>query len=445
MVEQECGLCSFHRTWASQPMVGSIPAGNLAISCALLFSGSLPTKLLRFFDFMNIPIISYSTFMNHQHFYLQPTIVEVWKDHQTSYIHETRQTGLPVCIGGDGRADTPGHSAKFGSYSVMDLDQGIVIDVQLVQSNEVKSSYHMEKEGLVRSINYLQGEGVRIGTIITDRHVQIKKWIRENLCETKHSFDVWHVAKGLKKKLTALSKEKECEALTSWIRSITNHLYWVAGSTPDGDGQLMWEKWQSVGNHIQNIHSGHGSLFPTCTHDELDSSTRKKRWLKPATKVCEKLQTVISSCQMKKDIPMLSTCQQTSELEAYHSVINHFAPKMIGFSYHGMHSRLLLAALHFNENSARDQASLPNGGRQYRITFPKQKNGEYTVRQVKTKCTFGYVDILTQTAMNKVKESSMNANKWTLGEAPPPLCQDYLHPEKMQAIASFRSRFGQDC
>lgn len=207
----------------------------------------------------------------------------------------------------------------------------------------------------------------------------------------------------------------------------------------------MWEKWQSVGNHIQNIHSGHGSLFPTCTRGELDSSTRKKRWLKPATKVCEKLQTVISSCQMKKDIPMLSTCQQTSELEAYHSMINHFAPKMIGFSYHGMHSRLLLAALHFNENSARDQASLPNGGRQCRITFPKQKNGEYTVRQVKTKCTFGYVDILTQTAINKVKESSMNANKWTLGEAPPSLCQDYLHPEKIQAIASFRSRFGQDC
>lgn len=58
-----------------------------------------------------------------------------------------------------------------------------------------------------------------------------------------------------------------------------------------------------------------------------------------ATKVCEKLHAVISTCQMKKDIPMLSTNQQTSELEAYHSVINHFAPKMIGFSYHGMQSR----------------------------------------------------------------------------------------------------------
>lgn len=87
---------------------------------------------------MSIPSISYSTFMSHQHFYLQPAIVEVWKEHQTSYVRETRETGHPVCIGGDGRADTPGHSAKYGSYSVMDLDQAIVIDVQLVQVNILK-------------------------------------------------------------------------------------------------------------------------------------------------------------------------------------------------------------------------------------------------------------------------------------------------------------------
>ncbi|XP_063446332.1 uncharacterized protein LOC134725945 isoform X3 [Mytilus trossulus] len=43
---------------------------------------------------------------------------------------------------------------------------------------------------------------------------------------------------------------------------------------------------------------------------------------------------------MKKDIPMLSSGQQASELEGFHSVVNHFAPKMIGFSFHGMLSRM---------------------------------------------------------------------------------------------------------
>ena len=64
------------------------------------------------------------------------------------------------------------------------------------QSNEVKSSTHMEKEGLVRCIEYLQSRNVTIKSIVTDRHVQIVKWIRENLTETEHCFDVWHVAKG---------------------------------------------------------------------------------------------------------------------------------------------------------------------------------------------------------------------------------------------------------
>jgi hypothetical protein len=42
---------------------------------------------------------------------------------------------------------------------------------------------------------------------------------------------------------------------------------------------------------------------------------------------------------MKKDIPKLSTGPQTAGLEGFHAIVNHFAPKMIGFSYHGMLSR----------------------------------------------------------------------------------------------------------
>lgn len=136
-VEQDCGLCGHHRTWNSQPFVGSIPLGNLRLSCGILFSGSLPSKTLRVFNFMKCPSISRETFNKHQRNYLQPTIVEIWNEHQTTYIEETKEAGRRICIGGDGRCDTPGHSAKFGSYSVMDLDKGKVIDVQLVQVTHI--------------------------------------------------------------------------------------------------------------------------------------------------------------------------------------------------------------------------------------------------------------------------------------------------------------------
>ena len=58
--------------------------------------------------------------------------------------------------------------------------------------------------------------------------------------------------------------------------------------------------------------------------------------LSAGTKVYEKLQTILTTRQMTKDVQRLSAGQQTSGLEGYHSVVNHFAPKMIGFSYHGM-------------------------------------------------------------------------------------------------------------
>ena len=53
----------------------------------------------------------------------------------------------------------------------------------------------MEKEGLVRAVNRLDKEGLKIGTFVTDRHNQITKWIREKHPEIDHRFDVWHVAK----------------------------------------------------------------------------------------------------------------------------------------------------------------------------------------------------------------------------------------------------------
>jgi len=60
----------------------------------------------------------------------------------------------------------------------------------------VKSSSHMEKEGLIRSARFFESKNIKIKTLVTDRHVQIVKWVRENLTETTHNFDVWHVAKG---------------------------------------------------------------------------------------------------------------------------------------------------------------------------------------------------------------------------------------------------------
>ena len=54
----------------------------------------------------------------------------------------------------------------------------------------------MEKEGLHRVMEHLKEQRVTIGVLVTDRHRQIDKWLRDHHPNVKHYFDVWHVAKG---------------------------------------------------------------------------------------------------------------------------------------------------------------------------------------------------------------------------------------------------------
>ena len=46
--------------------------------------------------------------------------------------------------------------------------------------------------------------------------------------QINHQFDLWHIAKSLKKRLRAASQTKGCEDLGAWAQSIHNHLWWSA-------------------------------------------------------------------------------------------------------------------------------------------------------------------------------------------------------------------------
>ena len=53
----------------------------------------------------------------------------------------------------------------------------------------------------------------------------------------------------------------------------------------------------------------------------------------------EKLHSALTNVNLMKGIKQASPFAQTSCLEGFHSVLNHFAPKMIAYSYVGMYCR----------------------------------------------------------------------------------------------------------
>ena len=134
-VSQHCSNCSFTFKWASQPVVKSIPAGNILLSAAILYSGTLPAKVLRMLKIYGCATITSRTFFSHQKSYLKPSVFAVWNQHQAELLKQLQKENRPLILGGDGRADSPGHSAKFGSYTVMELKKKVVIDVQLVHTS----------------------------------------------------------------------------------------------------------------------------------------------------------------------------------------------------------------------------------------------------------------------------------------------------------------------
>ena len=186
----------------------------------------------------------------------------------------------------------------------------------------------MEKEVLCRVIKYLKEQRVAIGVIVTDRHKQTNKWLQETHPNIKHFCDVWHIAKGkislvksillgtcstwigqqsglarvkynyqyliifvkhlivlqgLRKKVQALAKQKDCKVIGKWEKSIINHLYWCVASTPEGNEATIKAKCVSLDNHLHNVHRGHSKDFPKCLHGKLRGRHKNKKWLKKCT------------------------------------------------------------------------------------------------------------------------------------------------------------------
>ena len=303
-------LCKNSHTheWNSQPQVKRAAAGNLLLSGAILFTGNTFSRASEMASIVNLAFPGESDYLQYQNKHLFPVINERWQQEKASVLTDLLDRES-VTLLGDGRCDSPGYSAKYGTYTLMDEETKKIVD-----------------------------------------------------------FEVSHV----KQTTSSQAKKKECKDLAPWIKSITNHLWW-SSMTCEGNPQLLKEKWTSILHHVVDKHEWDSAvIYNRCPHDPIPSTARRKtKWLKEGSPAHEALKQVVLDKRLLNDLQLLSKFIHTGALEVYHSLYNKYLPKRQHFGFKAMVARSQLAALDHNSGAGRKEAASSSGDKQYRYVFPK--------------------------------------------------------------------------
>ena len=188
----------------------------------------------------------------------------------------------PCVFSGDGRRDRPGHNAKYLTYTFLEHSINKIVAMSVTRFTECGNSNRMEKYGFPKVLHGMEARDINIKQITIDRHVQIKKIMKEEHPNISHQFGIWHVWKSNRKKLSKAAKKKSTSILNKWIKSICNHFWW-SGATYGGGENTFVEKWTSILFHIQNKQNWLGNrFFHNFAHIELSNKNQwDKEWLDP--------------------------------------------------------------------------------------------------------------------------------------------------------------------
>ena len=96
-------------------------------------------------------------------------------------------------IPGDGRNDSPGHSAQYCTYTLMQEMNSDILAIVSVDKREANlKSTNMEVMGLRKALLFLQERGLTVAEVVTDAHPQIPPLLSKYLPEKETRFTFGH-------------------------------------------------------------------------------------------------------------------------------------------------------------------------------------------------------------------------------------------------------------
>ncbi|KAG0434535.1 hypothetical protein HPB47_019034 [Ixodes persulcatus] len=113
--------------------------------------------------------------------------LKIWQQQQDELFGEL--VGTEVDLAGDGRYDSPGFCAKYMTHSLHATQVNKILHFEQVQVEE-----HCHE--LSKCLEKVKGQGHKVASVTTDRHVQVTKYMRTEEPTIQHYFDRWHISKG---------------------------------------------------------------------------------------------------------------------------------------------------------------------------------------------------------------------------------------------------------
>ena len=87
---------------------------------------------------------------------------------------------LSLCTSGDGRNDSPGYSAQYCTYTLIEHDtRDIVWMVTMDKRMTGLNSVIMEREALRKALTALKDSKLKVAELVTDAHVSIAAMMRK--------------------------------------------------------------------------------------------------------------------------------------------------------------------------------------------------------------------------------------------------------------------------
>lgn len=428
-----------HETkWHSQPNIKGFAAGNISLSASILFSGCTFQRFKDILNIAKIPFISHVSFNSIQKRFLFPSIHRVFTTNRTLLLDMIRSNNNLDLLG-DGRCDSPGFSAKYGTYTIMDSFSGFILDFHISHCKMAGNSAAMELQGLKNVLRRLEDQKIKVSSLTTDRHKQVRSFLKRERKDINHQFDVWHIGRNIKKKLTKIVKKKSCIDLQPWIKSIINHFWWCCASC-EGDLNDLKESWLSILYHITDRHRWKvGKAFKKCKHPKLSKEERsRKPFLSSNSQSFKALEKVVRDKHLIGALSHLTSFNHTGTLEVYHSLYNKFCPKRLHFSYAGMIARSQLAVLDHNSGVSSVHMETKKGDKRYKLQFSKVTQS-WVVKSIKSPKKRDYIDHLLFEVSNMVSDKD-NFETVNLKNVPSNIAPT-AKPVKTDCILNKKTRF----